>query len=61
MSNDTLFTAIGFAPDRSLARTSRWKGTATDGRDPGADVAAVLAATEGVVAGVPPRAPAATP
>jgi hypothetical protein len=51
VSNDTLFAAIGFAHDRSLAPTSRWKGSATDGRDPGADVAAVLAATAGVAEG----------
>jgi hypothetical protein len=51
VSNDTLFTAIGFARDRSLAPTSRLKRSATDSRDPGADVAAVLAATSGVVDG----------
>jgi hypothetical protein len=45
--------AVGFADfaagDFRLAVTSPAKGTATDGTDPGADVAAVLAATRGVV------------
>jgi hypothetical protein len=35
--------------DYALTALSPYKGKATDGKDPGADVAAVLAATNGVV------------
>lgn len=40
---------IGLAPDYSLGATSPFKGKATDGTDPGANVAKVLARTAGVV------------
>ena len=42
---------MGFvsATDFRLAPTSRYKGKASDGRDPGADVDAVMAAIAGVV------------
>lgn len=53
--------SLRFAPDFSLLATSSFKSKATDGRDPGADVAGVLAATAGVVQGVPMAArPAST-
>jgi hypothetical protein len=46
-------TSVGFADfaggDFRLAITSPFKGKAADGRDPGADISAVLAATRGVV------------
>ena len=46
-------TGVGFANpaggDFSLTSTSPFKGAARDGKDPGADVGAVLAATNGVV------------
>ena len=47
---------VDFATDNmypALDPKSKYKGTANDGRDPGADVAAVLAATVGVRDGVP--------
>ena len=37
-----------FAPDYSLAASSPHKGKATDGTDPGADLAALAAKTRGV-------------
>jgi hypothetical protein len=42
---------VGFvsATDLRLAATSKYKGKATDGRDPGADIDAVMKATAGVV------------
>jgi hypothetical protein len=42
---------VGFTSktDRRLAATSKYKGKATDGRDPGADIDAVMKATSGVV------------
>lgn len=42
-------TNADIAPDFTLISSSRYKGKATDGRDPGANVAAILAATAGVV------------
>jgi hypothetical protein len=58
VNDDTLFAPIGFvngaAGDVRLAASSQHRGFATDGTDPGADVAAVLAATAGVVEGVTP-------
>jgi hypothetical protein len=36
---------VAFAPDLSLGAGSKYKGAATDGKDPGADVPKVLAAT----------------
>lgn len=42
---------VGFTSpsNRKLLSTSKYKGKATDGRDPGADIDAVMAATSGVV------------
>jgi hypothetical protein len=49
----TLFAAdlasLGLAADRSLLSSSPFKAKASDGKDPGADIPAVLAATAGVV------------
>jgi len=45
--------AVGFAPDWSLSDSSPYKGRGTDGLDPGADMAAVVAAVSGVVQSVP--------
>jgi hypothetical protein len=57
VSDDTTFTAIGFGSDWSLRSSSALRGVGTDGKDPGADVRAVLAATAGVVEGVAPVQP----
>ena len=42
------FSATAAPSDLSLSASSPYKAKATDGKDPGADVAAVLAATQGV-------------
>ena len=43
----------GVSGNYALKKTSRWKGTATDGTDRGADIAALNAAVNGVVEGTP--------
>jgi hypothetical protein len=44
--------AVGFNPDYSLSATSPFKGTATDGSDPGVNVQMLDAATATAVSGV---------
>lgn len=66
VNDDSTFAPVGFAADWSLAPSSALRGAGTDGKDPGADVAAVLAATAGVIEGtpggvVPPPAPVPVP
>src|SRR5207237_135202 len=46
-ATDVAFVDVGHG-DYRLARSSRYKGVGTDGRDPGADFAALEAATAGV-------------
>jgi hypothetical protein len=41
--------SVGFASDFSLLATSPYKGKGADGKDPGADIAALTAALKGVV------------
>ena len=51
-------SAVGFKGDGTyaLADDSPFKGAATDGRDPGPDIPRLLAAIDGVEAGVSPTA-----
>ena len=49
-------SAVGFKADYSLADDSPFKGAGTDGRDPGPDIPRLLAAIDGVEAGVSPTA-----
>ena len=49
-------SGVGFKADYSLADDSPFKGAGTDGRDPGPDIPRVLAAIDGVEAGVSPMA-----
>jgi hypothetical protein len=57
LNTDAAFSGLHLTTENRLSPLSALRGTATDGRDPGADVAAVLAATAGVVDGVPPTTP----
>ena len=49
-------SAVGFKDAYALADDSPFKGAGTDGRDPGPDIPRLLAAIDGVEAGVSPTA-----